>query len=74
MDAAPKHTSVAPAGATRRIHEERSKEIADARAQSADAVDCPECGGPTTPLSIVTWGHCRACRTAQSREMYPLRW
>jgi hypothetical protein len=25
-------------------------------------------------LCIVSWGHCRACRTAQSREMYPLRW
>jgi len=56
------------------IHEERSKEITEARAHSQDAVDCPECGATTTPLSIVTWGHCRACRTAQSREMYPLRW
>jgi hypothetical protein len=37
-------------------------------------VECPECGAATTPLSIVSWGHCRACRTAQSREMYPLRW
>ena len=49
-------------------------EITEARAHSEDAVDCPECGASTTPLSIVTWGHCRACRTAQSREMYPLRW
>ena len=56
------------------IHEERSKEISEARAHSGDAVDCPECGAATTPLNIVTWGHCRACRTAQSREMYPLRW
>jgi hypothetical protein len=56
------------------IHEERSQAIADARAEGQQAVDCPECGGPTTPLSIVTWGHCRVCRTAQSREMYPLRW
>jgi hypothetical protein len=56
------------------IHEERSSAIAEARAHGQDVVDCPECGGPTTPLNIVTWGHCRACRTAQSREMYPLRW
>ena len=56
------------------IHEERSKEISEARAHSQETVDCPECGASTTPLNIVTWGHCRACRTAQSREMYPLRW
>ena len=56
------------------IHEERSKEISEARAHAGEAVDCPECGAATTPLNIVSWGHCRACRTAQSREMYPLRW
>ena len=56
------------------IHEERSKEISEARAHAGDLVDCPECGAATTPLNIVSWGHCRACRTAQSREMYPLRW
>ena len=56
------------------IHEERSKEIAAARAQAGEMVDCPECGLATSPLNIVTWGHCRSCRTAQSREMYPLRW
>jgi hypothetical protein len=56
------------------IHEERSQAIAEARAHGQDVVDCPECGAPTTPLNIVTWGHCRSCRTAQSREMYPLRW
>jgi hypothetical protein len=63
-----------PCRGDQRIHEERSRDIADARAHSADAVECPECGGPATQLSIVTWGHCRACRTAQSREIYPLRW
>jgi hypothetical protein len=63
-----------PCRGDRAIHEEWSKEIAAARAQSLEVVDCPECGESTTPLNIVTWGHCRACRTAQSREMYPLRW
>ncbi|HEY0509757.1 MAG TPA: hypothetical protein VGD12_16985 [Blastococcus sp.] len=48
--------------------------MTEARAHSLDTVACPECGAPTTPLNIVTWGHCRSCRTAQSREMYPLRW
>ena len=56
------------------IHEERSREIDDARARAGEAVECPECGGATTPLSIVTWGNCRACRTAQSRSTHPLRW
>ena len=55
------------------IHEERRQERAAARLDH-EAVACPECGAETAPLSIVTWGHCRACRTAQSREMYPLRW
>ncbi|GAA4741685.1 hypothetical protein GCM10023328_23620 [Modestobacter marinus] len=41
----------------------------------ADAlVDCPECGEPSSPLRIVTWGHCRVCRTADSRSKSPLRW
>jgi hypothetical protein len=48
--------------------------IAEARAQSDVPVDCPECGRPTTPLAIVTWGNCRACRTAHSRVTDPLRW
>ncbi|CAA9249959.1 MAG: hypothetical protein AVDCRST_MAG52-2425 [uncultured Blastococcus sp.] len=56
------------------IHEERSKEISEAHAAAQQFVECPECGAATSPLSIVSWGHCRACRTAQSREMYPLRW
>lgn len=63
-----------PCRGDQRIHEERSQEIAEARTRATEAVDCPECGAVTTPLNIVTWGHCRACRTAQSREMYPLRW
>ena len=63
-----------PCRGDRSIHEERSQQISEARAHSQDSVECPECGADTSPLSIVTWGHCRACRTAQSREMYPLRW
>jgi predicted nucleic acid-binding Zn ribbon protein len=58
----------------RSIHEERSKERTEARAHASESVECPECGAATSPLNIVTWGHCRSCRTAQSREMYPLRW
>ena len=73
LDAAPKPIWGAPAGVTA-IHEERSEEITEARAHGQDTVECPECGASTTPLNIVTWGHCRACHTAQSREMYPLRW
>jgi hypothetical protein len=56
------------------IHEERSRDISEARAHAGEAVDCPECGAATSPLNIVKWGHCRTCRTAQSREIYPLRW
>ncbi len=56
------------------IHEERSRQISDARAQASESVECPECGEQSTPLSVATWGHCRACRTAQSRTIYPLRW
>ena len=58
----------------RTLNAKRSKEISEARSHAQDTVDCPECGASTSPLSIVSWGHCRACRTAQSREMYPLRW
>lgn len=56
------------------IHQERSRALDEARASSEVAVDCPECGSPTTPLSIVSWGNCRACRTAHSRTTHPLRW
>ena len=56
------------------IHDERARQVTEARAQAGEGVECPECGGPATPLSIVTWGNCRACRTAQSRQTHPLRW
>jgi hypothetical protein len=48
--------------------------VDEARARSGEPVECPECGSPTTPLALVTWGNCRACRTAQSRQVEPLRW
>ena len=38
------------------------------------AVECPECGGPTTARMVATWGNCRPCRTAQDRLTHPLRW
>jgi ribosomal protein L40E len=44
----------------------------DAHAQRT--VECPECGGPSSPRAVDTWGHCRACRTADSRLKSPLRW
>ncbi|RBY97670.1 hypothetical protein DQ237_01715 [Blastococcus sp. TF02-8] len=56
------------------IHEDRSRALAEARAAAAEPVECPECGAATTPVSIATWGNCRACRTAHSRSTHPLRW
>ncbi|MFQ1003216.1 hypothetical protein [Modestobacter sp. SSW1-42] len=41
---------------------------------SEATVECPECGAPSSPARIATWGHCRACRTADSRSIQPLRW
>ena len=63
-----------PCRGDREVHERRAREIAEARARSEDTVECPECGAAASPLSVARWGHCRACRTAQSREVYPLRW
>ncbi len=56
------------------MHAERSSQVDEARAQAHEPVDCPECGSPTTPLSLLTWGNCRVCRTAHSRAVEPLRW
>jgi predicted nucleic acid-binding Zn ribbon protein len=56
------------------VHEDRARGIAEARARSHEVVDCPECGSPTTPLALLSWGNCRACRTAHSRLVDPLRW
>ena len=47
---------------------------ADVPADGASMVECPECGEPSTPARIATWGHCRVCRTADSRQKSPLRW
>jgi hypothetical protein len=58
-------------GGDEAVHSERSHDITDAPAAS---VDCPECGEPSAPLPIVNWGHCRVCRTADSRSKSPLRW
>ncbi|WP_104524456.1 hypothetical protein [Blastococcus atacamensis] len=55
------------------IHEDRSRALSEARATD-EAVECPECGGPATSVSITSWGNCRACRTAHSRSTHPLRW
>lgn len=55
-------------------HERGAQERDEARAQADDLAPCPECDRPTPPLQLVTWGNCRACRTAQSRSVQPLRW
>ncbi|MGY1814016.1 hypothetical protein [Blastococcus sp. SYSU D00820] len=56
------------------VHEQHARDLAAARAQESESVECPECGEPTTPARLLTWGNCRACRTAQSRSVDPLRW
>src|SRR3954447_16436805 len=63
-----------PCRGDRTIHEERAKEISEARARSKESVECPECGGSATPLQLVTWAHCGACHRAESRSIRPLRW
>jgi hypothetical protein len=63
-----------PCKGDQRIHAEHSRELAEAGTGSQEPVDCPACGAPTTPLALVSWGNCRACRTAQSRLTHPLRW
>lgn len=56
------------------LHAARADRVTTAQVGSEAMVDCPECGEPSSPLRIVTWGHCRACRTADSRAKSPLRW
>jgi hypothetical protein len=58
----------------RAAHERRAREISEARTRSGERVPCPECGEETTPVNLLSWGNCRACRTAQSRSVDPLRW
>ena len=55
-------------------HQRASQERTEARARVDALEPCPECGEPAPPLQLVTWGNCRACRTAQSRSVEPLRW
>jgi hypothetical protein len=56
------------------IHRARTAEVRHAQETNSEAAACPECGVQTSPVALVTWGHCRACRTADSRAMRPLRW
>lgn len=56
------------------VHAGRAQPAAGAPAGAEAMVECPECGEPSSPLRIVTWGHCRVCRTADSRATQPLRW
>ncbi|WP_138734715.1 hypothetical protein [Modestobacter excelsi] len=49
-------------------------QVPTARPAAESSVDCPECGEPSSPQRIASWGHCRACRTADSRAKSPLRW
>jgi hypothetical protein len=54
------------------VHAARARRVGES--SSEGLVECPECGEPSSPLRIVTWGHCRVCRTADSRAKSPLRW
>ncbi len=56
------------------IHATRAAEVRQAQEADDEAAACPECGVTTSPVQLVTWGHCRACRTADSRAVQPLRW
>jgi hypothetical protein len=63
-----------PCAGDEAVHATRAQQVESAQAGTEAMVDCPECGEPSSPLRIVTWGHCRACRTADSRAIQPLRW
>jgi hypothetical protein len=63
-----------PCGGDAAVHTARAQQVETAQAGSEATVDCPECGEPSSPLRIVTWGHCRVCHTANSRLINPLRW
>ena len=54
--------------------ENPTAQVPTARPGAEPTVECPECGEPGSPQRITTWGHCRACRTADSRAKSPLRW
>jgi len=63
-----------PCAGDDRVHAARAQQVGEAQTGAEGMVDCPECGEPSSLLRIVTWGHCRACRTADSRLTQPLRW
>ncbi|MCZ2830881.1 hypothetical protein O2W14_18730 [Modestobacter sp. VKM Ac-2986] len=54
------------------VHAARAEAVTAAAPDAT--VECPECGEASTPRPVATWGHCRACRTADSRAIQPLRW
>jgi hypothetical protein len=60
-----------PCGGDPAVHAARFATVAGAPAAT---VECPECGEPSSLKPVATWGHCRACRTADSRSIQPLRW
>ena len=61
-----------PCAGDEAVHAARAEQVASTQAPAT--VECPECGEPSSPQRIVTWGHCRVCRTADSRNKSPLRW
>jgi hypothetical protein len=67
-----------PCGGDAAVHAARAQQVESDQQvgsdQSEAMVECPECGEPSSPLRIVTWGHCRVCHTANSRLINPLRW
>ena len=61
-----------PCAGDEAVHAARAEQVQNAQIEAT--VECPECGEPSSPQRIVTWGHCRVCRTADSRNKTPLRW
>ena len=61
-----------PCAGDEAVHAARAEQVTPSGADAL--VECPECGRPSNPHPISTWGHCRACRTADSRAVQPLRW
>ena len=63
-----------PCAGDETIHQTRATEVRLAQEANDEAESCPECGGQASPVHLLTWGHCRVCRTADSRAVQPLRW
>ncbi|MCZ2813385.1 hypothetical protein O2W53_00965 [Modestobacter sp. VKM Ac-2978] len=55
-------------------HAGEAPSVGEAQPGTEGMVECPECGEPSSHVRIATWGHCRVCRTADSRATQPLRW